>query len=162
LYIFFTLIQYILNPILSPPQRWIIGTAYPPGELEETLALPVNTSQDVLSTRKYTGGVTITILGEGQIDESTLHDAFSQYDKDANKRTKISDFRDFTIDDRNLILRVFDPLPSYDPTHKYQFLYNVGLEPRQIPFRIVNGNSQDTSVFTVKISIENTVSAAGR
>lgn len=135
-----------LNPVMLIKN--LLGTATP-AIVEETLSLPVNTVSDVLTLEMYSGHVTITITGKGQIDVNTQHDTFRSYRSDGVVR----DFNGFLIDGQGLLLRVFTLAPTRTnrATSEYKFDYYVSEQPRRIPFRMVNGNPDDTSVFAVHI-----------
>jgi hypothetical protein len=128
--------------------------------VEETIELTVNTSQEILTTFQYSGHVTITIRGEGLVGANTYHDAFSRYTADQ----KLGRFDGFTVDGQGLTLRTFIlvPTPTSYSEHEYRFLYWVGQQPRRIAFRIVNGNEDDDSVFTVEVTSQNLISPGGR
>lgn len=135
----------------------IRATATP---VKEVIALPVNTIQEVFTSQEYSGYVTIIVRGEGQINSSTRHDAFSMYSADR----KLGRFDGFAVDGASLILRAFSvvPTPTNYPQHEYRFLYEVGERPQKIAFRIVNGNAEDTSVFIVEVTSENLIFSSGR
>jgi hypothetical protein len=152
----------VVNHSISiPPQSkyWNIGTAETPGVVEETLLLTVNSSEAALTSQRYVGAVTITIRGEGRIDENTGYDAFSTYSIADNKA--LGYFRGFRIDDRDLILML--GWFAYKPNHEYSFLFRVGDEPRYISFRIINEEDKENSgQFSVEVSTLDKVSSGGR
>jgi hypothetical protein len=152
----------VVNHSISiPPQPryWNIGTAETPGVVEETLLLTVNSSEAAFTSQRYTGSVTITIRGEGRIDENTGYDAFSTYTLADNKA--LGYFRGFRIDDRDLILML--GRPAYKANHEYSFLFRVGDEPRYISFRIINEHDeQNSSQFSIEVSTLNKISTGGR
>jgi hypothetical protein len=115
----------------------------------ETIELSVNTSEDVLSSNLYSGYVTIAISGTGQIDEKTRHSVFTIFFEDGT----VDHFNGFTLDGEVLYWRLDPPIPT--PTnrqlHEFTFPYSVGEEPRRLAFRMLNGNEQDTSTFTIVI-----------
>ena len=131
-----------------------------PTPIKETIELPVNTREDVFSVQQYSGYVTITIQGAGWMDSSTPHEAFRSFEADGS----VKGFHGFMIDGEPLLLRVFTVFPPrLEGTHdSYRFLYYAGTEARRIPFRMVNGNPGDTSVFTVEITSQNLISSGGR
>jgi hypothetical protein len=144
-----------------PPQPWIIGTAETPGIVEETVLLSANSNQAALTSQRYAGSVTITIRGEGRIDENTGYDAFSTYTLKENKSQGY--FRGFQIDNRDLRLWLFVEWPAYRTNHEYSFLFTVGDQPRYISFRIINEEDKENSgQFSVEVSTLNKVSSGGR
>lgn len=120
--------------------------------VEETLIVPVNA--EIFTTNHYSGIVTITVSGQGQIDSRT-HNAFTIF----NPVGYNEGFHGFTIDGEPLLFRVFtiQPTPINPLIHQYRFTYYVGDEERRIKFLIDNGNLQDNSSFIVEVSSLNKV-----
>ncbi|MBL8153831.1 MAG: hypothetical protein JNM70_06570 [Anaerolineae bacterium] len=144
------LLAFALNPI---GMLTSIDGHKTPVPIEETFSLPVNTASDVLTAQMYDSYVTITVWGEGQIDADTWHDAFTEYRRDGSD----DDFQGFLVDGQRLAVTIF----SFSPTRgnpeisEYLFTYYVGDPPRQIAFRMVNGNPDDQSVFLVRVDSRN-------
>ncbi len=128
--------------------------------INEMVNLPVNTPSDVLTTNKYSDYVTITVRGEGRIDAKTRHNAFNAFNSDGS----INHFNGFTIDGKGLVFRVFTfvPTPTNRSENEYQFSYYVDSGPRQIAFRMVNGNQEDHSVFVINVLNRNKFAGSGR
>ncbi|MBL8156400.1 MAG: hypothetical protein JNM70_19625 [Anaerolineae bacterium] len=157
IYVLLLVCAIALNPVILVNS--IRGNAMPT-PVEETFSLPVNTASDVLTMKMYDKWVTITIWGEGQIDAETRHDAFRSYSSDGS----VEGFYGFLVDGEGLILRVFSlaPARTNQEISEYVFAYPVGDPPRQIAFRMVNGNPDDKSVFIVRVDSRDWLFSPGR
>jgi hypothetical protein len=127
-----------------------------PVQPKETLELPVNTSEDVLSSNLYSDWVTIAISGTGQIDEKRWHTVFGTYFEDQTFEDGSKEhFNGFILDGEvikwHLSLEGLPTELTNRELYEYTFPYRVGEEPRRLAFRMLNGNEQDTSTFTIVI-----------
>ncbi len=156
------------SPLFPSPNDFIIGTAEPPGDLDEILTVNANTGKNILTQRKYAGTVMIDIrapwLQVLPTPEGSLYSPpvvglpFS--------------FSDFWVDDIKLETWEFTMglhgfwtsgyWPSYHPVYGYQMLYGVGDKPRTIAFRMDNPKIPNTKSFEVLVSIENRYCCFGR
>ena len=129
----------------------------PPANTVETLVIPFDRAEPTLTENEYSSTITLVVEGSGQAVEIGYSDAFYRYTNSSGIRLEEPQLTSVAleIDGEEAVdfPNIAENPPDYSPLHIYEFMYNVGTEPRQIAFRVSDDDFDDnTGQFRVFIT----------
>ena len=133
------------------------GYLVTPTPIEETIEVPLNSQDPVYTKNKYSGWVSISIIGRVQLNGGDSHDAFFYFD-DVTQGPR-REFSGFLID--GVYALQGRGRPKYRNDHIYGIahavngsLRSMGADsPRTIGFQVVSEATEDLEgLFTVEVS----------